>query len=91
MLHNPSDFKLSSYYYFQIFLNFLKMAAFHQFIFLVLVLLALPNHIMVVRGNEEPSVEIADVWGIATIPAGKQGIESYFQSPFVLLLEALTL
>ena len=65
------------------------MAAFHQLIFLVLVLLVLPNHIMVVRGNAEPSVEIADVWGIATIPAGKQGIKSYFQSPFVLLLELL--
>ena len=67
------------------------MAAFHQPIFLVLVLLLLPNHMMVVRGNEEPSVEIADVWGIATIPAGKQGIKSYFQSPFVLLLEAILL
>jgi len=28
---------------------------------------------MVVRGIEEPSVEIADVWGTATIPAGKSG------------------
>ena len=64
------------------------MAAFHRFIFLVLVSLVLLNYIVVVRGNEEPSVEIADVWGIATIPAGKQGIKSYFQSPFLLLLEA---
>ena len=64
------------------------MAAFHQFIFLVLVLLVLPNYIMVVRGNEEPSVEIADVWGIATIPAGKQGTKYYYYSPLVLLLEA---
>ena len=55
------------------------MAAFHRFIFLVLVSLVLSNYIMVVRGNEEPSVEIADVWGIATIPAGKQGTKSYFQ------------
>ena len=64
------------------------MASFHQFIVLALVSLVLSNYIMVVNGNEEASVEIADVWGIATIPAGKQGIKSYFQSPFLLLLEA---
>lgn len=63
------------------------MAAFHQLIILVLVSLVLPNHISVVTGNEEASVEIEDVWGIATIPAGKQGIKSYFNSPFLLLIE----
>jgi len=49
------------------------MASFHQFIVLALVSFVLSNYIMVVNGNEEASVEIADVWGIATIPAGKQG------------------
>ena len=67
------------------------MAAFHQFIILVLVSVILSNYIMVVRGIEEPSVEIADVWGTATIPAGKSGTKSYNYSPFVLLLEAITL
>ena len=43
---------------------------------------------MVVTGNEDASVEIADVWGIATIPAGKQGTKSYLYSSFVSLFEA---
>ena len=67
------------------------MAPFHQFIVLALVSLVLSNYIMVVNGNEEASVEIADVWGTATIPAGKSGTKSYNYSPFVLLLEAITL
>ena len=60
------------------------MAAFHQLIIFVLLSLVLSNNIMVVTGNEEASVEIADVWGIATIPAGKQGTKSYFYSTLVL-------
>ena len=64
------------------------MAPFHQFIVLALVSLVLSNCIMVVNGNEEASVEIADVWGIATIPAGKQGTKYYYYSPLVLLIEA---
>ena len=64
------------------------MASFHQFIVLAFVSLVLSNCIMVVNGNEEASVEIADVWGIATIPAGKQGTKYDFYSPLVLLIEA---
>ena len=49
------------------------MATFYKLIKVILISIVVSNKILVINGNEEPSVEIAEVWGTVTIPAGKSG------------------
>ena len=52
----------------------LKMATFNKIFILVLISIVVSINILGTNGDGEPSVEIEDVWGTATIPAGKSGM-----------------
>ena len=55
----------------------LKMATFNKIFILVLLSIVVSINILGINGDGEPSVEIEEVWGTATIPAGKLGTNMF--------------